>query len=62
MKEEEINKDSCRQCNGADWYSGSEAGHDCDGTEQGCQQNCPIENEIQIECKECEGKLTPIKK
>ena len=57
MKEEEPHKieDICPECNGNGWYSGSEAGHDCDGTEESCNRNCPIQIQIQVGCEICGG-------
>lgn len=46
---------ACGKCEGQGWYSGSEAGHDCGGTEESCQRNCPIEVQIQVQCEECQG-------
>ena len=53
MKEE--TKDTCPQCNGLGWYSGSEYGHDCDGTEESCSRNCPIQVQVQVGCEMCGG-------
>jgi len=46
----------CGECKGDGWYSGSEAGHGCDGTEEGCARTCPIEIQIQVGCEQCLGK------
>lgn len=46
----------CSRCNGQGWYAGSEAGHGCDGLSENCSIMCPIQNQIQVGCEECEGK------
>ena len=48
-------EDICPECNGEGWYSGSEAGHGCDGTEEDCQRTCPIQIQIQVGCEMCGG-------
>ena len=54
-KEPKEYMDVCPNCNGDGWYSGSEAGHGCDGTDESCQRECPIEIQIQVECEVCGG-------
>ena len=49
--EEEI----CELCKGEGWYSGSEAGHGCDGTDEDCQRTCPIQIQTQVGCEMCGG-------
>jgi hypothetical protein len=51
-----MEKLQCSKCEGNGWYSGSEAGHGCDGTEESCAINCPIEIQKQIQCEYCGGE------
>jgi hypothetical protein len=52
MEEE---KTMCGGCDGQGWYSGTSAGHGCDGTEEDCARSCPIPIQIQVPCSECGG-------
>lgn len=45
----------CPKCEGNGWYSGSEAGHGCDGTDESCVRNCPVQIQVQLGCDECGG-------
>lgn len=57
-------KTICPTCNGDGWYSGSEYGHDCDGTDESCQRNCPVQVQIQVGCEDCMGEgyiILPVK-
>ncbi len=45
----------CPECEGHGWIYGSEAGHGCDGTEEDCNRNCPIQIQIQVGCEFCNG-------
>lgn len=46
----------CPECDGHGWYSGTESGHGCDGTERSCEQNCPVPIQVQVECEMCNGR------
>jgi DnaJ-class molecular chaperone len=48
-------EDICPNCGGYGWVSGSEAGHGCDGTDEDCARNCPIQVQIQEGCHVCGG-------
>lgn len=50
-----MDKAICDKCKGEGWYVGSEAGHGCDGTEESCSQNCPIQIQVQVGCDDCGG-------
>ena len=52
---DKVVQDVCEECDGKGWYSGSEAGHDCDGTEESCNRNCPIQIQTKVGCEICGG-------
>jgi hypothetical protein len=43
----------CTKCDGSGYYTGSEYGHNCDGSDRDCQMNCPIEVPVQVGCGCC---------
>ena len=48
-------ENTCPNCDGYGWVSGSEAQHGCDGSEEDCQRTCPVQVQIQVGCEMCNG-------
>ena len=46
----------CPMCDGKGYFVRSVAAHGCDGSEESCLRNCPVEEAEQYQCEYCEGK------
>lgn len=50
-----LKEEVCPECGGKGWISGSRAAHGCDGTEESCSINCPVQEQTQEGCQFCGG-------
>lgn len=50
----------CPRCDGQGWVPDTGSAHGCNGTDEDCQNTCPVPVLVQKDCGLClEGKTTP---